>query len=845
MAVFVPCAKPRGSYVSDIYGRMYHSLRTIISTWCLGILFADAAEQPATLAFERDIRPILKEFCFDCHGAEKELKGGLDLRLRRLIARGGDQGPAIIPGKPDESFLIRQLREGEMPPEGKKVPAEKIGILAQWIAEGAQTLRDEPESLAVGEVFITEEERRYWAYQPIVKPAIPKIDDPRVRTPIDALIVAAGGEGFSFAPDANPYTLLRRVALGLTGLPPLEDEMELAKRDLSGPGFGPLLDRFLSSPHYGERWARHWLDVAGYADSEGANNADTERAWAWKYRNYVIRAFNDDKPFDRFILEQLAGDELVPQPHKNLNPEQIELLAATGFLRMAADPTGGSNTVEARNQTIADTLQIVSSAFIGLSLHCAQCHDHRYDPIPQRDYYQLRAIFEPAFNPAAWKVPSSRAISLYTDDDHQRAAEIEAEAKVILDEKNMRQAALIQEAITAELKKCPEDQQEILRKALDTPGDKRDADQKKLLASYPNLNITGGNLYQYNNKGAEEVKSYEKKASDVRAKKPPHTYIRALTEAPGVEVSTRLFHRGDTNQPTGDPLVPAPLTISASPGERPVFASNDPERATTGRRAAYARWLTNGRHPLVARVIVNRIWMHHFGEGLVATPGEFGILGAPPSHPELLDYLAHEFMTNGWSVKHMHRLIMGSTVYRQSSIASPSTAGRRFAKWPMHRLDAETLRDRTLVASGVLMRTQFGAPVPVKANDAGQFSIDSNRRSIYAQVRRSKPITFLRTFDAPDMKTNCNRRPTSNAATQALVVMNGDFHQAQAKNMAERVRKAGDVRAQIKQAFARAYSRMPSKNEIQRSQSFLETEGVTLELFCHALLSSNEFLYVD
>ena len=821
--------------------------RAIISTWLLGLFFAKAAGQPTALTFERDIRPILKEFCFDCHGAEKELKGGLDLRLRRLIARGGEHGAAIVPGKPDESLLIRQLREGEMPPEGKKVPGEQIEILAQWIAEGAQTLRNEPESLAPGEVFITEEERSYWAFQPILKRPIPQFDDPRVRTPVDALIVAAGGEGFLFAPDASPYTLLRRVALGLTGLPPLEDELELSKQDLSGPGFDQVLDRFLSSPHYGERWARHWLDVAGYADSEGANNADAERAWAWKYRDYVIRAFNNDKPFDRFILEQLAGDELVPQPHKNLNPEQIELLAATGFLRMAADPTGtgGGNTVQTRNQTIADTLQIVSSAFLGLSLHCARCHDHRYDPIPQRDYYQLRAIFEPAFNPAAWKVPSARSISLYTDADHTRAAEFEAEAKVILDEKNKRQAALIQEAITAELKKCPEDQQEILRQALDTPGDKRDADQKKLLASYPNLNINGGNLYQYNNKGAEEVKSYDKKASDVRGKKPPHPYVRALTEAPGVQVDTKLYHRGDAKQPTGDPLVPAPLTIAASPGERPAFAENDPKRETTGRRTAYAQWLTNGRHPLVARVLVNRIWMHHFGEGLVLTPGEFGILGARPTHPELLDYLAHEFMTNGWSVKHMHRLIMRSTVYRQSSVASPSTAERKFAKWPLHRLDAETLRDRTLVASGVLTRTQFGEPVPVKANDAGQFRIDSNRRSIYAQVRRSKPITFLQSFDAPDMKTNCNRRPTSNAATQALVVMNGDFHLAQAKNMAERVRKAGDLHAQIKQAFARAYSRPPSESEIQKSQSFLETEGVTLELFCHTLLSSNEFLYVD
>ncbi|MEM7383466.1 MAG: PSD1 and planctomycete cytochrome C domain-containing protein [Verrucomicrobiota bacterium] len=783
-------------------------IRTLILTWFLGLFSATATAEPAALTFERDIRPILKEFCFDCHGAEKKLQGGLDLRLRRLMAKGGEHGAAFVPGKPEESLLVVQLRKGEMPPEGKKVPEEKIKVIARWIAAGAPTLRDEPQSLAAGEIFFTEEERGYWAFQPIAKPRIPEIDDPRVRTPIDALITDAGGQGFSFAPDADAHTLLRRASLGLTGLPPLEEKVALAQQDLSGPVFDQVVDRFLSSLHYGERWARHWLDVAGYADSEGANHADAERAWAWRYRDYVIRAFNDDKPFDRFILEQLAGDELVPQPHKDLTPGQIELLAATGFLRMAADPTGtggGSNTMETRNQTMADTLQIVASAFLGLSVHCAQCHDHLYDPIPQRDYFQMRAIFEPAFNPKEWKVPGARAISLYTDADHQRAAEVEAEARLIIDEKNKLQARLVKEAIAAELKKCPDDQQDSLRQALDTPKDKRSARQKELLASHPNLNITGGNLYQYNNKGAEEVKSYDKKAKEVRSRKPPHPYIRALTEVPGVAVTTRLFHRGDAKQPVGDPLLPAPLTIAAAPGERPVFAENDPEQATSGRRSAFARWLANGKHPLVARVIVNRIWMHHFGEGLVATPGEFGLLGAPPTHPELLDYLAHEFMENGWSIKHLHRLIMRSTVYRQSSVAVSSTSGRRFARWPLQRLDAETVRDRTLVASGELARTPFGPPVPVKENDAGQYRIDSNRRSLYAQVRRSRPITLLRSFDAPDMKTNCNRRATSNAATQALVVMNGDFHRAQAAKFANQVRRAdGDVDGQIVQAFARA-----------------------------------------
>ncbi len=806
-----------------------------MSTWLLLVFATVMAE--ASLTYEEHVRPILKEFCFDCHGAEKELEADLDLRLKRLILRGGESGPAIVPGEdPQDSLLVRQLRDGEMPPSGKKVPPDKIAVIEQWIESGAATANAEPESLRPGEIFITAGERAFWAFQPITRPKLNETHHPRARTAIDELI--AGDPEFTFAPDADRRTLIRRLSLGLTGLPPNTQQIETFLSDSSEQAYERLIDRLLDSPHYGERWGRHWLDVAGYADSEGATNADTPRAWAWQYRDYVIRAFNADKPFDQFIREQLAGDERVPRPHKNLSPNQIELLTATGFLRMAADGTGsGANDEASRNQTLADTLQIVSSAFLGLTLECAQCHDHRYDPIPQQDYFQLRAVFEPALNPKHWKTPAQRLVSLYTDDDHAAAAKVEAEASSILKEKSTLQDRYIEEALRKEVSRFPENLRESLFTARMTPANKRTPIQKELLQKHPSANITGGNLYQYNQKAANELKEFDKRAANVRERKPYHAYLRAITEDPEANVETRLFHRGDHRQPVGDVLQPAALRITAQPGNRFTIPHGP------GRRTAFAQWLTSGKHPLVARVLANRVWMHHFGRGLVGTPGDFGVLGERPTHPELLDYLADELMTNGWSLKKLHRLILRSTVYRQASVSDRVHAYDHFS---MQRLDAETLRDRVLAVSGLLDTTFFGPPIAVSENDAGQFSIKAPRRSLYATARRTQPITFLQSFDAPVMETNCNRRETSNAATQALMIMNGSFHLESAKQFAQRVsRLAGESSAeQVAHAFMLAYGRPARSVEIKRSIAFL-SEGATLEQLCHALLSSNEMLYVD
>ncbi len=758
------------------------------------LALADVQAGPARVVFEKDIRPILREYCLDCHGAAAEIKGGLDLRLRRFIVRGGKSGPAVTPGDPIGSLLLRRVREGEMPPDGKPVPAEQAKALEHWIQQGAPTARPEPESIGPG-LGVTEEDRAFWSFQPIRRPRVPEhFKSERTRTPIDAFISRRlAVRGISLSPDAERLTLIRRAWFDLLGLPPTPEAVRDFLRDSSPDAYERLIDKLLNSPHYGERWGRHWLDAAGYADSEGHTEKDDVRPHAWHYRDYVIKATNEDKPFDRFILEQLAGDELVPQPHRNLAPDQIELLTATGYLRMAADGTGsGANNDLGRNQVMADTLKIVSTSLIGLSVGCAQCHDHRYDPISQRDYYQLRAVFEPGLTGAGWKTPAARRVSLYTDADRKAAAEAESEVKTVAAEQATKRAEYIAAALEQELKKYEPPLRDKLRVASQTPAARRSAEQNKLLKENPAANISAGVLYQYNQKAADDLKTYDARIAKIRATKPKEEFLRVLTETPGQAAITKIFHRGDPRQPR-EAVGPAGLTIAAQSGRSRSFEANDSSLPTTGRRLAYAHWLTNREHPLTARVIVNRVWQHHFGRGLVATPDDFGALGEKPSHPELLDWLADEFMASGWSMKSLHKLIMTSTIYRQSSHrddarAKADPANRLYWRKPIIRLEAEIMRDRILVASGALTATLYGPPVAVKADDAGQIveAAEPTRRSVYVQTRRSQPLSLLTVFDAPVMEVNCALRPSSTVAPQSLMMMNSEFVLKQAEKMAAR-----------------------------------------------------------
>lgn len=764
-------------------------------------LTAMADEVPAALTYERDIRPIFRAHCFDCHGATDELKGGLDLRLVRFLKKGGESGPAIAEGQPAESYLLERLRSGEMPPGEGSVPKDEIAIIEKWIAAGAKTARPEPESIGPG-LGITDEERSFWSFQPIRRPEVLKRESfaaaARVRTPIDALLMkaamagksdsgsdAVAADAIAFAEDADRRTLVIRAYFDLIGLPPSPDEIQKWIAESGDDWYDRLLTELLSSPHYGERWGRHWLDVAGYADSEGYSTSDSERAWAWKYRDWVIRSLNQDMPFDRFIAEQLAGDELAGPINGDLTPQQIDLFSATGFLRMAADGTGsGANNPEGRNQVIADTLKIVGTSLLGLSLQCAQCHDHRYDPIPHTDYFAIRAVFEPALDWKSWKVPNARRVSLYTAADRKQAAEIEAEVAKIAAEKTVKQTEYMKQALEKELMKYDEPLRTKLREAYQTPKDQRTDEQKQLLTKNPSVNISTGVLYQYLPEAAEELKKYDTRIAEIREKQPEEEFIRALIEPVNHTPETKLFHRGDHQQPK-QTVMPASLSVASPAGQPIQFSPNDDKLPTTGRRLAFARWLASRDNPLFARVIVNRVWMHHFGKGLVSTPADFGKLGTKPSHPELLDWLADEFISNGWSLKSLHRTIMASTAWRQSKESSPENSAFPV---PLQRLEAETLRDRMLAASGQLDRTLLGRPAKIKEDDTGQVVVDGTqtRRSLYVQVRRSRPVAMLQTFDAPVMETNCEIRPSSTVATQSLMLLNGQFILEQAAKLADR-----------------------------------------------------------
>jgi len=859
----------------------------------------DGAEE---LVFERHVRPILKAHCFHCHGELGETQGGLDLRLRRFLVSGGDSGPAIVPGKPDESYLVARIRSQEMPPGEAKMPANELAIIERWIAAGAKTARPEPEKV-VGPL-ITEEERDFWAFQPIKRPAVPQVKNQHlVANPIDAfLLEKLEAQGFAFSPPAEKRALIRRVTFDLWGLPPTPEEVEAFVADNSPDAYEKLIDRLLASPRYGERWGRHWLDVAGYADSEGYVENDPVRKWAYKYRDYVIQSFNSDKPWDEFICEQLAGDELVKPPYnRELTPDEVEMLVATGFLRLAPDGTGadGVNQVEARNDVIANTLQIVSTSLLGMTVACAQCHDHRYDPIPQTDYYHLRAIFEPAFNTAKWRKPDARLILLVNEENRRKAAEIEAEAKKIDEAKAKRQEEIVQILVERELAKLPEEIQPAAREAIETPAAKRTDEQKKLLKQYPSLRIHPAQISLFDKKFAEEVAVFSKQAADLRATKPKDEYVRALTEIPGELPKTFLHFRGDPTQPR-EAVEPADLLVLYPNESQRWIAPKDPDLPTSGRRLAYARKLTSGAHPLTARVLVNRFWLHHFGRGIVNTPGDFGMLGERPTHPELLDWLASEFMDGGWKLKRLHKLIMTSNAYRQQVRLDPrqdevDPDNTLYGGARLRRLEAEALRDAVLAVSGKLNPKPFGEPVPVMADPSGQFVVgienldagrflgvipmhgEEFRRSVYIQARRSRPLAVLDTFDLPRMEPNCEARESSTVAPQSLMLMNNDFILEQAEHFARRVHaEAGDdAEAQIRRAWLLALGRAPQPEEAREAAEFLAQQAAEFEAnaairkrnpsvdknvyqpgllelklqalasLCQILVSSNEFLYVE
>jgi hypothetical protein len=708
--------------------------------------------------FENKIRPILADNCYPCHSAQAErVKGGLLLDTQDGVLKGGDTGPAIVPGDPDASLLIKAIRYTDpdlQMPRKQKLPDNEIADLEAWIKMGAP----DPRTPAVAQKKWTDNATNHWAWQPVKRVAIPEVSNADwCQTPVDHFILAKlDSSGLKPNPPADQRTLIRRATFDLIGLPPTPEEVLAFVNDDSTNAFAKVVDRLLASLHYGERWGRHWLDVARYSDTKGQprrNTEDNANPFAWTYRDYVIRSFNENKPYNIFILEQLADDRLLTMPRWNHNPTN---LAALGFL------TVGDHFLGLQNDILNDQIDVVCKGFLGLTVTCARCHDHKFDPIPQKDYYSLRGIFdssvEPKVEPVIGKIEKTPA---YLEYYRQREL-----------------LARDEETIEASLPQ--------LRKAKDRDGLKKaQKAQRDTEHAISELELT-------NSAAPPRAMVLE---DAVRGHDSP-VFIRGEAGNKG-EVAPRRFLQ----------LLSGPV--------RPVFTNGSG-------RLELAMAITSPNNPLTARVMVNRIWLHHFGEGIVATPDDFGMMAEPPSHPELLDYLARNFMTNGWNIKKLHRLIMLSSVYQESSANNPHYAqtdpgNRLLWRANLRRLEFEPLRDSLLAIGGTLDTNLGGRPVDLRKNP------DSTRRTIYDYVDRANIPDVLINFDfaTPDMVTGV--RHVTTVPQQALYLMNSPLVIDLARRLVARpdFSEITDDTARLNFLYERIYQRPPTPEEIQLGLEFV------------------------
>jgi hypothetical protein len=679
--------------------------------------------------------------------------------------------------------------------------------------------------------------KEHWAWKPPVRPPLPAIKNAAwVRNPIDAFILAKlEATGLTPAPPASREQLLRRMTLDLIGLPPTPTEIDAFLADTSPHAWKRVIDRLLASPHYGERWGRHWLDLARYADSNGYE-FDEPRPDAWRYRDYVIASFNTDKPYDRFVAEQLAGDELFP--------EQADALIATGFNVLGPDMTDASDQAKRRQDTLNDMTDTAGLVFLGLTLGCARCHDHKFEPIPQSDYYRLQAFFAPAsfrrdlpIASAGQRVSHEAAARQYTalvKPIRDALADLETPYRRRLYEKRL--AALADEA----------------RAAHQTPAEKRTAAQKALVEKTDRLLVVAPQaiveaMTPEDRRRQRDLQEQLRKFDD--RKPTPLPVAMGLHDAVGEPAKTFVLERGEFGR-RGDEVAPGyPSVVSPKQQPRSVGAS------ATGRRAVLARWIASPDNPLAARVMVNRLWHYHFGRGLVGTPSDFGVRGERPTHPELLDWLACEFIASGRSIKHMHRLIVTSAVYQQASsiadcglrIADSKSANpqstirnpqsidadnRLLSHFPLRRLDAESIRDSLLAVSDRLDQRMGGH------GTTGGF-----RRSVYLFSRRNLRDPFLATFDLPDSTLSCPKRERSTTAPQALTLLNADEVMAAARALAALLEREPGQDARIDLAYRRVLGRRPTAEECEAARDFLVRSPLTE--FCRALFNVSEFLYLD
>lgn len=872
---------------------------------------ADVREQ--LTRFEQEIRPILTRRCVACHGAD-DPEAGLNLTSLESLVRGSRNGPVIVEGFSEKSILIRKVSSHAMPPPESEEPltAGEIRAITGWIDKGrfADFVDVEPRrELAADSTLsstVTDQDRQFWAFQRPVAVAPPKVNAiHRIRTPVDRFVLAKlESQGLTFAADAPPLALLRRACFDLTGLPPTPWQAAEFLDDDRPDAYERLIDRLLDSPHYGERWGRHWLDAVGYVDTSGK---DFDPATAtlsdgyWRYRDYVIAATNKDTPWDRFLVEQIAGDELVDWRNaKEYTPEIVELLTATGYLRNVLDATDEdiSDLPFDRYEALFKLMERVSTSTLGLTLACARCHSHKFDPIPQTDYYRFLSLFTAAYNPSNWLPPKHRHLFQVSKAQQAEFEREKAETTATLNELKQQaesiRARYRQRLREEKLGKIDESIRADVKTAIETDAKQRNKAQQELAEKYEQqVAVTAAEidaaLDESDRRAGDDLRA-RIRACEVRLATLQLDKIQALWDV-GEAPTIRLLHRGDVDF-AGPKVSPGFLTVLSPPGQSAAIPSPTRVGDTTGLRLAFAQWMTSPEQPLTARVIVNRLWQHHFGKGIVDTPDNFGVTGSRPTHPALLDWLAVEFMRQNWSAKRFHKMIMTSTAYRQASRIQESrgaeTAGqgepqpagsgsaghqaspasldpdnRLLWRMNLRRLDAEALRDSVIAVSGQADYRMGGPPLMLAATPSGlQTVVDRQRRSIYLLARRSNPVTFLRVFDYPIIDVNCTRRSASATPLQSLTMINSEFLTASARHLARRAETLAGSNAspakKIQQAYWLALARHATDAEVEAAEGHLLTlqqlyqdaggaDGAqrSFENFVHMLLCSNEFLYID
>ncbi len=1025
----------------------------------MGCLFAfllmnQAGLNAAGPDFQQEVLPLLKSRCVACHGPARR-EASLNLALPPGIKRGGKSGPVIVAGDLSRSLLWKRVSAGEMPVD-HPLPADEQELLRRWIVDGAHGLPTDVPAKPVRD--------EHWAFQPLGRVPLPVVpSETRLLTPIDHFIAdKLKAAGLKLSPEASREVLIRRVCFDLTGLPPSLEETDRFLNDQRTDAYEQMVEQYLNSHQYGERWGKYWLDAAGYADSNGYFGADTDRPLAYRYRDYVIRSINADKPWDQFIREQLAGDELAGfRTGGDVRPETVELLEAAHFLRNSPDGTdssdGNPDEVRADKYAVLEgTQQIIGSALLGLTVQCARCHDHKFEPFSQRDYYRLQAVIYPAFNIEQWVLPKNREITTasaaelaawkaevkavdqkiaarrqqfsdWARQHRQRGRELfadsfdpsrplaEAWSNTVPGDSSPAGVPAIQvdqkvapgaEATAGTLHLIESgaagDRALSTKKTFDwTPDDVggwiqvtfdlvaggdtapyvgyfialRDFnDTKPMLAGgnilldgaaagqaavhvdYPGaddqgrgkigksgytpgrnygVRITnlgdgkyearqvvdgvpeegivtmtaadlpeGGFGFEYccgrsfvvdnvlieqgvpdskldaaERQLADEHRAKRKELdADIKALEATRPKLigrlAAVSQPAGASPVVRMLNRGEYKSP-GDPVTPgSPLVLSDESNPADFVTNEKSEKGakdSPGPRLAFAKWVTqpdSRAAALLARVTVNRWWQHHFGTGIVATADNLGYSGASPSHPELLDLLAGELIRQNWSAKGIHRMILHSAVYRQSSRPVPTAEqkdpdGRLLARFPLRRLDSESIRDAMLAASGELDPAMYGPYVPTQVGSDGDVFVGESvsgslRRSLYLQQRRTQVVGLLEVFDAPSIVFNCTARPRTTVPLQSLKLLNSDFVRARAAGLARRVRSSPEIAEEqaMVNAFRITWGRRPTAEEQAAPRRFLTeqtqeyagrpnaVQAAWVDL-CQMLLASNAFLYIE